>query len=201
MKGLCRSMESGKSIYFRTDGPFLHLAKVYQTLAVSLIFIFKDEIRKSSLFSDDEVVSWGSKIGINVVQHVNEILDHSEEIMNTDYFSEKLNCMVANFAYEKIKEKKDNTSIFEFFRHVRNASSHENKFYFKSNEPKHKAEWRGIVIDNTLKGETNPLFGRKCFGSTLGSADLLALLSDVEDLLPDDCFDDGVHYEKPSNSI
>jgi hypothetical protein len=43
------------------------------------------------------------------------------------------------------------------------------------------ARWaRGFVIDDSLKGSTNPLHGRGCFGDVLGGADLLELLRDIE---------------------
>ncbi|UCC40694.1 MAG: hypothetical protein JSV96_04410 [Candidatus Aminicenantes bacterium] len=88
--------------------------------------------------------------------------------------------MLINTAYESVKEKNNQTPIFEFFRHVRNASSHRNEFFFKSKEPKRITEWRGKIIDHNLKGNNNPLFEKECFFNFLGPADALYLLSDIE---------------------
>jgi hypothetical protein len=88
--------------------------------------------------------------------------------------------MLANTAYESVKEYHDGTEIFEFFRHIRNASSHLNVFQFNHKEPANPAKWRGAVFDQTLKGEKNPLQSKPCFGHFIGVADLLDLLMDIE---------------------
>ncbi len=88
--------------------------------------------------------------------------------------------MLANTAYESVKDHNDQSPEFEFFRHVRNASSHRNFFYFTRNEPARAAAWRGFALDVVAKGDTNPLFGTPCFGPVLGPADLIDLLADIE---------------------
>ncbi len=88
--------------------------------------------------------------------------------------------MLANTAYESVKQYNDSSEVFEFFRHVRNASSHLNVFKFNQKEPAHPAQWRGAHIDHTHKGESNPLYDKSCFGHLLGVADILELLMDIE---------------------
>lgn len=88
--------------------------------------------------------------------------------------------MVANLAYECVRLKNDHSPEFEFFRHVRNASSHGNRFTFTETEPRRPAAWRGAVLDHARKGSANPLHGQLCFGPVLGPADLVQLLADVE---------------------
>lgn len=88
--------------------------------------------------------------------------------------------MLANTAYESVKQFQDSSAIFEFFRHIRNASSHLNIFNFNQKEPSHPASWRGAHIDHTRKGESNPLYNKPCFGHFLGVADILELLMDIE---------------------
>lgn len=88
--------------------------------------------------------------------------------------------MLANTAYESVKEQNDHSLEFEFFRHVRNASSHKNVFTFHPHEPARRAQWRGAIIDHERKGNTNPMHGQPCFGPLLGPADLIDLLAEIE---------------------
>ena len=69
------------------------------------------------------------------------------------------------------------TREFEFFRHVRNASAHGNRFAFNSGEPKRSAGWRTLTLDAKTHA------GTRCFGSLLNAADALSLLSDIQRLL------------------
>lgn len=89
-------------------------------------------------------------------------------------------CMLANTAYESVKEENDHSPPFEFLRHVRNASSHGNRFSFATHEPARPAVWRTASFDHTAKGAANPLQGKKCFGEVLGNADIIDLLWDIE---------------------
>ena len=88
--------------------------------------------------------------------------------------------MLANTAYESVKQYNDGSEIFEFLRHIRNASSHLNVFQFNLKEPAHPAKWRGAIIDHQYKGEANKLYKNPCFGHFIGVADLLDLLMDIE---------------------
>ncbi len=100
--------------------------------------------------------------------------------ITTPHIVNNLCCMLINTAYESVKEKNDNSEIFEFFFHLRNAASHNNKFFFKKSQPKWPAKWRGEEINSTLKGEKNPFFNRQCFGDFFAIADAILLLWDIE---------------------
>ncbi len=93
--------------------------------------------------------------------------------------------MLANTAYEVVKGRNDKSPEFELFRHIRNASSHGNRFYFEGKEPRRPATWRGATINHEQKGGENPLQGQLCFGGEefFGMADLLRLLWDIEQKL------------------
>ncbi len=91
-----------------------------------------------------------------------------------------LACMLINSAYETVKERNDQSPEFEFFRHIRNAASHGNKFYFEKHEPKRQAHWRGKVIDEKMKGPQNPLFDVDCFFHFIAVPDAILLLKDIE---------------------
>jgi hypothetical protein len=93
-------------------------------------------------------------------------------------------CMFVNSTYEEVGHQNDHSPEFEVFRHLRNAASHQNRFHFKPHEPRRPAAWRGFVIDHNQKGSSNPLHGTPCFGTKIGPADIIFLLSDIESKLP-----------------
>lgn len=93
-------------------------------------------------------------------------------------------CMLVNTAYESVKAENDHSPEFEVFRHVRNASSHGNAFFFDEGEPPRPASWRGLAIDHLSKGALNPLQGSDCFGGLFAPADAILLLWDIEQKLP-----------------
>ncbi|MBS0377225.1 MAG: hypothetical protein JSS29_01965 [Proteobacteria bacterium] len=100
-----------------------------------------------------------------------------------DSYCTSLCVMLANTAYAVAEEYQDHSPAFEFFRHVRNASSHGNVFNFSSREPCTAAAWRTARIDDAKKGKSNPLYGKGCFGEFLGFVDILELLWDIEQLI------------------
>jgi len=73
--------------------------------------------------------------------------------------------MPLNAAYAMADAQNDQSPEFEVFRHLRNAASHGNSFYFKKDEPRRSASWGTLVIDDKLKGRFNPLFGVECIGN------------------------------------
>lgn len=91
--------------------------------------------------------------------------------------------MLANTAYESVKEGNDKSPEFELFRHIRNASSHQNKFNFFTHEPSSLAYWNEATIDQNLKGKNNPLYGTQCFGTFFGVPDIIDLLKEIEEKL------------------
>ena len=103
--------------------------------------------------------------------------------ISTDSFKYSLCMMLANHAYEAVKDENDSSPEFELFRHIRNASSHNNRFNFIDSEPARPASWRGLRIDNTNKGKNNLLYGQACFGDFMGISDLVLLLWDIEQII------------------
>jgi hypothetical protein len=91
--------------------------------------------------------------------------------------------MLANTAYEAVKDLNDKSPEFEFLRHIRNAGSHQNKFNFFPKEPSLPAYWKEAIIDHTKKGKDNPLFGTGCFGTYFGVPDIIDLLKEIEEKL------------------
>jgi hypothetical protein len=99
----------------------------------------------------------------------------------------RLCAMMMNSAFESLssaaKDLLRGKPEYEYFRQVRNAASHGNKWTFESWEPKRPAAWKSFILDHTLKGNANPLQGQQCIYGSLQPGDLLFLLRDVEALL------------------
>lgn len=104
--------------------------------------------------------------------------------ISQDQFLRSCCTMLANTAYESVKHKNDRSPEFEFFRHIRNASSHQNRFFLYPHEPVRPAAWRSVRLDHVVKGKANPLHGTDCFGRFIGIADIIDLLGDIERKIP-----------------
>jgi hypothetical protein len=104
--------------------------------------------------------------------------------LTADAVMKSLCCMLLNTAFSVAEAHNDQSPAFEVFRHVRNAASHGNNFFFKKDEPRLPASWGAFVIDDKLKGRFNPLFGVECIGDTFSPADALALLQNIERRFP-----------------
>lgn len=176
-----------ETIYLKKHGPFYKYLIAFQSIGVSLITLAKKDSRPE--YSDDAAISYGSKTGEDIFQHINEIVFSYDNNLDVDKLTELLASMFVNICYETVSEYNDKSQVFEFFRHIRNAASHSNTFCFKDWEPTRTAEWRGITIDSNLKGNNNPLHGQKCIGNIVGSADLLYLINEIEDLIPEEFYE------------
>jgi hypothetical protein len=103
--------------------------------------------------------------------------------LDSPFVTARLCCMLTNSCYESVKDRRSGCPEFQFFRHIRNASSHGNRFFFTANEPRRDAEWRSKNIALDPKGQAHPLHNSRCFFDFLGPADLVLLLWDIEQLL------------------
>lgn len=176
-----------KTLYLKKHGPFYKYLIAYQSIGVSLINLVIKELRP--IYENDRLISYGSKTDEIIFQHINEIIIEFDENLNKDTISELVACMFINICYETVSSFNDKSPEFEFFRHIRNAASHNNTFCFKEWEPSRPAKWRGIDLDTSMKGSKNPFQGQKCIGNIIGSADLLYLINDIEKIIPEDFYD------------
>ena len=78
---------------------------------------------------------------------------------------------------ESSKYNKDinKSKLFKFTKHLRNGSSHNNKFNFEGRKIKN-VEWRGKLI-------THKLQGNQVFGNFIFLPDLFILINDISDIL------------------
>jgi hypothetical protein len=170
------------SFEFRQDGIFHPYVGSLLT-AITSLFVIADPERPIKFDPQDRIhisgvlTSSRSISAHEVQQHVlNQDLPH-------DYYCTNLCIMLTNTAYAVAEPYNDKGPVFEFFRHLRNASSHGNRFNFHPKEPSRLAAWRNASIDHTKRGKDNPLYGTVCFGQYFGFADILDLLWDVEQLI------------------
>jgi hypothetical protein len=97
-------------------------------------------------------------------------------------------CMLATAAFQSLDKStvdrfKDKNNALDVLRHIRNAASHGNKWHFEGSQPKVRCEWGTLVIDQATPGAQHPLHGQQCLYGSLGPADLLRLIRDVEKLI------------------
>ena len=163
--------------------PFFGMVNTFMASAVGLAPFF-DPIHPQKLNQTSGAVFYGFYNPMSVqdmLQSINQTLGRgmsAAEALNT------LCCMLIISAFKVVKAHVNNTPDFQAFYHLRGAASHGNKFTFRSEEPKVPAAWRTFRIDETKKGNTNPIHGKQCFGTLFGPADLLLLLSDIDKKLP-----------------
>ena len=167
-------------IQFRRDLPFFNMVMSFMTSLSTVAFIMNNE-KLLNLKENDWVSMNGKWVEPRhfYPHEVVEIIQSGQFTINT--YIHSCCCMLANTAFEAVKEKNDKSPEFELLRHIRNASSHQNVFNFFSTEPSSPAFWKNASIDHNLKGEKNPLYGTECFGSFFGVPDIIDLLKEIEE--------------------
>ncbi len=169
-------------IAFDKGRPFFDMVSAYVTAVVGLESVWHPENPMG--FKQGEVVTLEGKAHPEL--RIESLLVHQQFIaghVSDVHVANSLVCMLMNTAYESVKDRNDRSPEFEFFRHIRNASSHRNSFNFFPNEPSKPAAWRGKVFDHARRGISNPFYGQACFGNVVASADALVLLWDIEQRL------------------
>lgn len=169
-------------IAFDKGRPFYDMVSAYVTAVVGLESV--KHLANPMGFKQGEVVTLEGKVHPEL--RIESLLVHQQfraGHVSDVHVANSLVCMLINTAYESVKDRNDDSPEFEFFRHIRNASSHRNTFNFYPNEPSKPAAWRGMVFDHTQRGRANPLYGQACFGNVVASADALVLLWEIEQKL------------------
>ncbi len=179
------------SLAFNRDGPFFDLVTAFLVANVGLKPLLEKITPKDDTMKELEraypAISWlsiglGGKGFPGVTIRPFELYERFNALKVVSHGD--LMCsfcsMLIIMAYESHKKYFDDSPIFEFLRHIRNACAHDNKFYFNKHEPRREARWKELKIDHKIKGEKNSLFGTECFFKFMGSADPVFLLNDVE---------------------
>lgn len=166
---------------FAHDRPFFPMVVSFLVSAVGLGPVFD----KSNPLGLDRssAAFFAGKVQPNFAIDLGQIRDLAAFI-GSDVALRSLCCMLVNTGYESVKDQNDRSPEFELFRHIRNAASHGNRFFFRPNEPSRPAAWRGVIIDHTSHGTANPLHDTDCFGGPFAPADAILLLWDIEQRVP-----------------
>lgn len=175
-------MTEPRLVAFETDKPFYDMVAAFLVGLSSCPAVFNDDNPMG--LTPDQYVSINGVLVEDKHLFPYEVMQQIRQgYIGMPVFLATSCMMLANTAYESVKHLNDHSAEFEFFRHIRNASSHGNRFTFSTREPKRPASWRGAAIDHRLKGALNPLDQSACFGPLFGPADLVDLLSDIAKLL------------------
>ena len=171
------------TITFSQDSPFFELVMAFLAATMGMAPVFEKENPSSP--GPDKTSWYRGKVRPDLAIDLGQVRALCESgDLTADAVMKSLCCMLLNTAYSVAEPYNDQSPAFEVFRHLRNAASHGNNFFFKKDEPRHPASWGTFVIDDKLKGRFNPLFGAECIGDTFSPADALALLQNIERRFP-----------------
>lgn len=175
-------MKEYDHIQFEKGLPFYDMVMSFM-MSLSVVAFFLNNEKLSNLKEKDWISIEGKWVHPRHFYPYEVLMNIQSGHFTFDIYINSCCCMLANMAFESVKEKKDKSPEFELLRHIRNASSHQNVFNFFPHEPSLPAFWKEALIDHNLKGKSNPLYGTACFGTFFGVPDLIDLLKDVENKL------------------
>jgi len=176
-------MNKPPTIIFTQDSPFFEMVTAFLAATMGIVPVFEKE---NPLSPGPDTVAWyRGQVRPDLSMDLGQVRAlRASGDLTADGVMKSLCCMLINTAYSVAEPHNDQSPAFEVFRHVRNAASHGNNFFFKKDEPRLPATWGTFVIDDKLKGRFNPLFGVECIGDTFSPADALALLQNIERRFP-----------------
>lgn len=173
-------MHLESSFGFSTDGPFFPMVATFLLSTVGLGPVYESD---NPLQLSAKSAAWyRGNIEPELIVDLEQIRQLTQHLVADVAVHELCGMLIISahaVALERVGSDRSilETRQFEFFRHVRNAAAHGNRFTFKSGEPKRPAGWRTLTLDSKVHA------GAQCFGSLLSAADALALLSDIQKLL------------------
>jgi hypothetical protein len=165
---------------FHKDGFFYDMIGSYGAAVCGLMFYepqyFKPIIDFREQTDQDLAANFRSVVlGKNIMlKPITTYLHLQNNLITLTTIRHNLIYMLINICYESVKDKLDrNLPHHEFFRHLRNASSHGGKYFFHTNQPNKKAEWKGIEIINSFNGQSIWSIG-------IDEADIFLLLTEID---------------------
>lgn len=170
-------MDLQSSLGFSTDGPFFPMVATFLLATVGLGPVYESD---NPLRLSANTLAWYRGFEepelIIDLEQIRQITQHlaSDRAVHELCGMLVISAHAVAIEHPGLKRAIRESPEFQFFRHIRNASAHGNRFTFENGEPKRPAAWR------TLKLGAATHAGTQCFGGLLTAADSLALLSDVQ---------------------
>ena len=118
---------------------------------------------------------WVNEFSIGVQEACQSMFSGSQDVQSNLVINMIMQLVV--YCHDKVKVYDDGSTEFDFFRHIRHACAHGNKFIFYSRTTGLPARWRGAEINRGSQGYTAIL-------GLVGIPDILLLLKDIENKLP-----------------
>lgn len=174
-------MDSEPVIAFSNQGPFLPMVATFMLAATGLGPLYQEDnplrLSKRDSVSFHGLTEPQLDIDLEQIRQMTHHLDLGNAVQHLcGMLMISTHTVAVNLARNdpRVLESPE----MEFFRHVRNAAAHGNQFTFVGAEPRRTAAWRALNLDRTAHN------GTQCFGNLLNAADALALLGDIERMLP-----------------
>ena len=121
----------------------------------------------------------GNFIEINPDELAKELVENHRYIIS---FEMRAAGSLLILAYELCKSYHDQSPLWEFLRHCRNAAAHGGNFNFLHDEPRRPARWGHFHIDSSMQG--TPLFKGEDGVGLLSPGDPIRLLWNIEQAYP-----------------
>ena len=143
-------MNKPPTITFTQDSPFYEMVMAFLAATMGMGPVFEKE---NQLAPGPDKIDWyRGKVRPDLAIDVGQAHAACESgDLTADAVMKSLCCMLLNTAYSVAEPYNDQSPAFEVFRHVRNAASHGNNFFFKKDEPRLPASWGTFVIDDNSK--------------------------------------------------
>jgi hypothetical protein len=168
------------ALSFSSDGPFFPMVTAFflSTIGLGPLYQADNPLRLSA----KDAASYHGLIEPQLDIDLGQIRDMTQHLPLGRAIVELCGMLIVSAHAIALDRAQGNRAIlesptFEFFRQVRNAAAHGNRFTFSTGEPRRLAQWRTVTLDRRTHA------GMQCFGHLLNAADALALLRDIESML------------------
>ena len=173
-------MDLEPSLGFSSDGPFFPMVATFLLSTVGLGPVYEPD--NPLRLSKESTAGYRGLVEPELVVDLEQIRQLTQHLPSDRAVQELCGMLIISAHAVALDNIGGDRTIrespqFEFFRHVRNAAAHGNRFTFDGLEPRRVAKWRTLTLDRANYA------GTQCFGTLLNAADALALLSDIQEML------------------
>jgi hypothetical protein len=165
---------------FGTDGPFFPMVSTFLVSTVGLGPLY--EAGNPLKLSADSAAWYQGLVEPELVIDLEQIRQLTQHLPVSRAVQELCGMLVISayavaFDHPGFEGTVRESPEGEFFRHVRHAAAHGNRFTFKPKEPRRRAAWRTVTLSRATHANI------QCFGNILNAADALSLLDDMQRMM------------------